>query len=143
MSTERIIVQRSVVDLFRAILIKTAQEMFGTASPIPTLISAASRQRVQSLVSDALHKGAGELFALSDTREQTSSQMQPVVLENVSRGADLYYMESFGPVVSLFVVDSEEEAIELANDTEYGLTAAVYTRNLTRGFKVASQIQSG
>ena len=143
MSTERIIVQRSVAVPFRAILIEKAQKMFGAASPVPTLISAASRVRVQSLVSDALRKGADKLFAPPDTREQSDSQMWPVILENVSLGADLYHMESFGPVTSFFMVDSEDEAIELANNTEYGLTAAIYTRNLTRGFKVASQIQSG
>jgi acyl-CoA reductase-like NAD-dependent aldehyde dehydrogenase len=56
---------------------------------------------------------------------------------------DLYYNESFGPTVSLFVVDNEEEAIRVANDTEYGLTSAVFTKNLFRGLRVADQIQSG
>ncbi|EED16214.1 vanillin dehydrogenase, putative [Talaromyces stipitatus ATCC 10500] len=143
MSTERIIVHRRVAESFRAILVEKAQEMFGASLPVPTLVSAASRKRIQILVSDALQKKAEKLFAPRDNKEQNDSQMQPIILENVSPDSDLYHTESFGPVASLFVVDSEGEAIELANDTEYGLTAAVYTNNLARGFMVAGQIQSG
>ena len=56
---------------------------------------------------------------------------------------DLYSAESFGPTVSLMVVDTEEDAVALANDTEYGLTSAVFTDNLFRGLRVAKQIESG
>lgn len=143
MSTERIIVHRRVAEDFRAILVGKAQEMFAPSSPVPTLVSTASRERVQNLISDALEKGAEKLFAPPDTQEQNSSQMQPTILEKVSPSCDIYHIESFGPVVSLLVVDSEEDAIELAKNTEYGLAAAVYTNNLARGFRVASQIQSG
>ena len=116
--------------------------MFG-ALPVPTLISAASRVRVEGLVSDALQKGADKLFTPSSSKETSDTQMLPVILENVSQGADLYYKESFGPVATFFTVDTDDEAIELANNTEYGLTSAVYTKSLTRGLKIAGQIQSG
>ena len=143
MSTERIIVHRRVAESFRNILVEKAREAFGASLPIPTLVSAASRDRIQALVFDALQKRANKLFAPRENEGQNDSQMQPIILENVSSDSDLYYTESFGPVVSLFVVDSEAEAIELANDTEYGLTAAVYTDSLAKGLKVAGQIQSG
>lgn len=54
-----------------------------------------------------------------------------------------YHTESFGPTVSLFVVESDDEAIKLANDMEYGLAAAVLTEDLRRGLRIAKRIQSG
>ena len=56
---------------------------------------------------------------------------------------DLYYTESFGPSVSLIEFETEEEAIQIANDTEYGLSGAVFTENLGRGLRIAKQIETG
>ena len=56
---------------------------------------------------------------------------------------DVFNTESFGPTVSLYTVASDEAAIELANDTDYGLSAAVYTEDLRRGLKLAKKIKSG
>ena len=117
--------------------------MFESASSIPIVISAASRDRLQNLVSDAVHKGAEELFTFPHATERGATQMLPVILENVFPDSDIYHTESFGPVATLFTIESDDEAIKLANDTEYGLTAAIYTRDLTRGFKLASRIHSG
>lgn len=61
----------------------------------------------------------------------------------VTKDMDIYHEESFGPTVSLITVESEEEAIALANDTEYGLAAAVFTKDLKAGFRVAKAIESG
>jgi len=56
---------------------------------------------------------------------------------------DLYRTESFGPTVSFIVVDTEEEALRIANDTEYGLSAAVFTEDLRTGLRFAKEIESG
>lgn len=69
--------------------------------------------------------------------------MRPIVVEGVTKDMDLYHQESFGPTVSLISVDSEEEAVALANDTEYGLSASVFTKDLAAGLRVAKQIESG
>jgi acyl-CoA reductase-like NAD-dependent aldehyde dehydrogenase len=69
--------------------------------------------------------------------------MRLVALDNVNPEMDIYSMESFGPMVSLFTVDSEDEAIKIANDTEYGLSAAVFTKDLAVGLRVAKQIETG
>ena len=72
-----------------------------------------------------------------------ATAMKPVVIEGVKEGMDLYYQESFGPTVSLFVVESDEAALKIANDTEYGLASAVFTENLQRGLRIARQIETG
>ena len=69
--------------------------------------------------------------------------MRPIVIEGITKDMDLYYTESFGPTVSLFSFEDEDEAIDMANDTEYGLSAAVFTESLTTGLRVAKRIESG
>ena len=69
--------------------------------------------------------------------------MQATVVDKVTPAMRLFDEESFGPVVSVIRVDGEEEAIRVANDTEYGLSAAVFTRDIARGLRVAQRIESG
>ncbi|KAF7719881.1 Aldehyde dehydrogenase family protein [Penicillium ucsense] len=143
MSTERIIVQRGVVDQFRQKIAEHAEKLFGKDVPALCLVNAAAVTKNKKLVSDAVSRGANVLFGDANGNESNDAHMRPLIIDGVTKEMDLYKTESFGPTVSLFVVDSEEKAIALANDTEYGLTAAVYTQNLFRGLRVAKQIESG
>lgn len=143
MSTERIIVQRSVLDKFRRVLVDTAQKVFERDAPPPILISATAVEKNKSLVADAVSKGANILFGDPTSRETSKASMRPLIVENVTRDMQIYFTESFGPTVSLVVVDSEEDAIAVANDTEYGLTAAIYTENLFRAIRVGRELQCG
>jgi len=69
--------------------------------------------------------------------------MRPTVLDGVRPDMKIYYQESFGPVVSIVRVSNDEEAIRIANDTEYGLTASVFSRNIPRALGIARQLQTG
>ncbi|KAF5966556.1 salicylate 1-monooxygenase [Fusarium bulbicola] len=69
--------------------------------------------------------------------------MRPVVLTNMSTSMDLYRQESFGPSVSWFTFETEDEAIKLANGTDYRLSASIYTEDLGTAFRVAEQLDSG
>lgn len=143
MSTERIVVQRSIAGQFRQLLVEAAEKMFGQNAPAPVVVASAAVDKNKSLVADAVSKGATVLFGDANAIESTSTSMRPVIVDGVTKDMDLYATESFGPTVSLIEVDSEEEAVALANDTEYGLTAAVCTSNLFRGLRVARQVESG
>ncbi|KAL4939843.1 hypothetical protein BDV06DRAFT_29208 [Aspergillus oleicola] len=143
MSTERIVVQRSVAEKFQTLLAETVEKIFGKNAPAPVLVASAAVQKNKGLVDDAIGKGANVVFGDAKASESSANSMRPVIVGNVTKEMDLYATESFGPTVSLMVVDSEEEAIELANNTEYGLTSAVFTSNLFRGLRVAKQIESG
>ena len=143
MSTERIVVQRAVVDRFRPILKATAEKVFGSAAPALVLVNANPVAKNKTLVSDAISKGANVLSGDPEAQESSNTRMRPIILDGVTKEMDIYMTESFGPTVSILVVDTEEEAIEIANDTEYGLTASVYTEDLRRGLRVAHQIESG
>ncbi|KAJ5236505.1 hypothetical protein N7489_006596 [Penicillium chrysogenum] len=143
MSTERIIVQRSIADEFRQKLAETAEKLFGKDAPALFLVNAAGVAKNKKLVTDAVSRGATLLFGDANASESVNTGMRPIVVEGVTKEMDMYATESFGPTVSLMVVDTEDDAIALANDTEYGLTAALYTNNLFRGLRVAKQIESG
>ncbi|MEY2704278.1 MAG: hypothetical protein RL407_340 [Bacteroidota bacterium] len=75
--------------------------------------------------------------------EPGSTRFEPTVLENIPKGSPAYSEELFGPVATLFNVASTEEAIALANATEFGLGASLWTSNLTRGAELAGQLESG
>jgi acyl-CoA reductase-like NAD-dependent aldehyde dehydrogenase len=143
MSTERIVVQRSIADDFRKALVEATEKAFGKDVPAPVLVSAAPVDKNRKLIADAISKGAKVLYGDLHAREASAASMRPLIVENVTKEMDLHYIESFGPTVSLVVVDTEEEAIAWANDTDYGLTSAVFTEDLRRGLRVAKQIEAG
>ncbi|KAF4990283.1 hypothetical protein FDECE_14426 [Fusarium decemcellulare] len=144
MSTERILVQDSVAPGFQKILSETIRKLFGSTKDTPVIVTAASAQRNRGLVQDAVSKGAKSLPLFEDThQDQVETRMRPVVLANVDQNMDLYAGESFGPSVSLFTFKSIEDAVALANDTEYGLSASVFTNDLGKGFRIADELESG
>ena len=69
--------------------------------------------------------------------------MHPTILNGVTPNMRIYYEESFGPSVSVIGVANDEEAIRTANDTEYGLTASVFSRNISRALGIARRLQTG
>ncbi|WP_123591205.1 aldehyde dehydrogenase [Salinisphaera orenii] len=144
MSTERLIVMDTVADAFVEKLARKAESLEAgdpekEQTPLGTLIGEPSRQHLNELIADARDKGA----TIACGGEAETVVMQPTVVDRVTADMRLYAEESFGPVVAMIRASSEEQAIELANDTEYGLSAAVFSGDGARGMRVAQQIQSG
>lgn len=142
MSTERIIVHANVAQAFKQALGPTLDQVFGETTSL-TLVSDAPVRKNKKLLQDALGKGASVIHGDASHDADLAAAMRPVVIENVTQDMDIYHNESFGPTVSLHTVNSDEEAIELANDTDYGLSAAIYTEDLRRGLRLAKKIKSG
>jgi acyl-CoA reductase-like NAD-dependent aldehyde dehydrogenase len=143
MSTERIIVDEKVADEFvRRLSDKAASLPVGNPRTeqvvLGSCISQEAVDKVQGLIADATGKGAVLAGGAAD-----KTFMAAAVLDRVTPDMKIYHDESFGPVVSVVRVKGDEEAIRVANDTEYGLSAAVITANVARGIKVARQIESG
>ena len=143
MSTERILVHSSIAEKFREALKIAMEKTYGNQSPAPILVNAPPVQKNKKLVEQALSKGAKILTGDINAKEHSDTRMRPIIVDSVTKDMDIYQIESFGPTVSLIVVESEEEAIEIANDTEYGLSSAVFTQDLAAGLRVAKQIETG
>ena len=144
MSTERIIVVDTVADAFAAkYRDKVATMAVGDPragnTPLGAVVAAKTVAHVVSLVDDALAAGAEQL-----TGGAADGVLMPAhVIDRVTPAMRLFRDESFGPVVGIIRARDEAHAIELANDTDYGLSAAVFTRDTARGLRVARQIRSG
>ena len=143
MSTERILVHSKVAAAFKEELNGTIDAVFSPKGDSPVLITPVGVKKNHKLVSQAVEKGAKITHGDINAKESSETRLRPIVVEGVKKDMDLYYTESFGPTVSLIEVGSEEEAIALANDTEYGLSAAVFTESLQTGLRVAKQLESG
>ena len=130
MSTERIIVVAEVADEFARRFGEKAASMPEAA--IGAQLDAAAQANVRALIDDAVAKGARDVAPGPAT-----------VLDGITPAMRLYSDESFGPVVGIIRVADEEEAISVANDSDYGLSAAVFTRDAARGLRVARRIRSG
>jgi len=109
-------------------------------APLGGLISQAAGSRVKDLVQNALDQGANILAGNFDVK---GAVVQPLVLDGVKDDMDIFHQESFGPTVALFEFDTVDEAIRLANDTDYGLVSSVYSENVAEALAVARQIKSG
>jgi succinate-semialdehyde dehydrogenase/glutarate-semialdehyde dehydrogenase len=106
------------------------------------LINAAAVTKVEAHVADALERGA-HLITGGKRHALGGNFYQPTILGNVPREADIFRDETFGPVAPLFRFHDEAEAIEMANDTEFGLAAYFYTRDVGRVFRVADALEYG
>ncbi|KAH7028895.1 aldehyde dehydrogenase [Microdochium trichocladiopsis] len=145
MSTERIIVHSSVADSFRQNLSDQVSRIFGTAETIPVIITAASARRNRELIKDAVSQGAEIIGHVSSPNKQhwPETKMRPTIVTGLDPRMKLYLTESFGPSVSLFAYETEEDAVALANNTDYGLSAAVFSENLGAAFRIADKLESG
>ena len=111
-------------------------------STIGPLINAVAADKVKAHVEDALAHGA-TLFAQAPEGATGERFARPVVLTGATRDMRLAEEETFGPVAPLFRFTHEEEGIELANATSYGLASYFYTENLHRAFRVAERLEAG
>ncbi|MFC3098332.1 aldehyde dehydrogenase [Alteraurantiacibacter palmitatis] len=145
MSTERIIVVDAVADAFAEkfaakVRSMSAGDPAAGNTPLGAVVDRKTVDHCLSLIEDAVAKGAQLLVS----GETTQNVVMPAhLLDKVTPDMKLFRDESFGPVVGIIRARDEAHAIELANDTEYGLSSAVFTRDTARGMKVARQIQAG
>ncbi|MWD29770.1 aldehyde dehydrogenase family protein, partial [Aquicoccus sp. SCR17] len=103
------------------------------------LISEAAAQRVRRLIDDAVTRGA-ELRAGGGV---TGAFVQPTLLDHVTPAMQVYGEESFGPVAAILRAQDEEEAVTISNDTEFGLVASVYSRDVSRALALADRLETG
>ncbi|MBS4047210.1 MAG: aldehyde dehydrogenase [Alphaproteobacteria bacterium] len=144
MSTERLVVDKKVADDFVGKFAAKANTLVAGDphkgnTPLGAVVSKEAVLKVQDLIKDATGKGA----KLVAGGRAEGAIMDAAVLDHVTPDMKIYYEESFGPVVCVVRAQDDEDAIRIANDTEYGLSAAVFSRNIARAMNVARRIDSG
>jgi acyl-CoA reductase-like NAD-dependent aldehyde dehydrogenase len=144
MATERIVAERSVAPAFaeqlgeRAAALKVGDPR-DPETEIGPLVNRSALERVGALVDDAMERGAEVVTGA----EADGPCYRPTVLTGVTPEMRIYHEESFGPVVGIMSVESPDEAVRVANDTEYGLAASVFGGHVPTALDVARQIESG
>lgn len=143
MSTERIIVHEAIADAFVRKLVAKARALPAGdprgAVVLGSLIGLESASRLQHLLTDAIGQGAD----LPLRGEVRGSVMGATVIDRVTPAMKIYTEESFGPVVCVIRVKDDAEALRVANDSDYGLSAAIHSRDLARALNLARKIEAG
>lgn len=144
MGVKRIIIDESIVDEFvQKLVVATEKLVMGnpqdSKTTLGTLISKKAAIQVEQAVNDAVEKGAKILTG--GNREDAF--YEATVIDNVSPDMDLVQNETFGPIAPIIRVKNLDEAIEIANDTEYGLQAGVFTNDYYAAMRCANEIEAG
>jgi acyl-CoA reductase-like NAD-dependent aldehyde dehydrogenase len=141
----RVLVVESIADKFvKAVLDEVKNWKFGDPRNADTLVGPLINERaakkVEELVNDAVSKGAkllcgGKRYALG--------YYEPTVLDNVNRNMRIAWEETFGPVVTIIRVNDYEDALSLANESEFALDACIFTKDIDKAFDAAQRIEAG
>jgi succinate-semialdehyde dehydrogenase/glutarate-semialdehyde dehydrogenase len=126
-------------DLYDDFVSRFTAEVLATADGLAPLSSVAAADRLSEQVQQAIAEGA----TLVSEGERQGAFFPPAVLTNVSRDSRTYREELFGPVATIYKVRSEDEAVELANDTPFGLGSYVFTTDPDQAYRVADSLEAG
>ncbi|KAI9844870.1 MAG: hypothetical protein M1838_001993 [Thelocarpon superellum] len=135
MATERVVVMSTVLSAFTERL-----RHFAATFDAGTAASHESAVRASALVSSALAAGARLVFGRNERR---GAKLDATILTDVKPGVDLYGEESFGPTLTIIPVASVDEAVEVANDTAYGLSASIFSRDVMKAVQLARRLDTG
>jgi acyl-CoA reductase-like NAD-dependent aldehyde dehydrogenase len=148
MSTERLYVERSIYEEFTQKLIKEVQSLtqgINENDDIGSMTFPGQLQIIKEQLEKALRQGAKLLIGKKPEEWNTANGLflEPTVVTGVSNQMDIVQEETFGPILPIIPFDSEEEAIQLANDSNYGLNASVWSSDLQKASRVASKLVTG
>lgn len=143
----RLFVHRSVKDKFVMIFKEKVEQLnvangMDETSDIGPLVDQSAIEKVREHVKDALDKGA-ELITGGENVGKDTLFYQPTILSNMTNEMLITHEETFGPVCPIYVFDEEDEVVQMANDTEYGLAAYYFTSDLGRAIRIGEKLDYG
>ena len=143
----RVYVQASIKDKFLEVFVKKVAELkvgngMEEGVTVGPLINKDALEKVQALLKDALDKGA-TLVTGGDKNDASELSFNPTVITDISTDMDIASEEIFGPIASIFIFETEEDAIREANDTIYGLAAYFYSSDFARAWRVTEGLEYG
>ncbi|KAL8411350.1 hypothetical protein RB596_000841 [Gaeumannomyces avenae] len=150
-SIERVYVAEEIHDRFVEAVQKVLEgyrlgDPLDKATHLGPVVSARSKEAIAAHVKDALDKGAKDATpanATFDTLPAKGNFVKPTLLVNVNHTMDVMKDETFGPVIPVMKVKSDEEAVGLMNDSEFGLTASIWTKDTDKAYELVDQVEAG
>jgi acyl-CoA reductase-like NAD-dependent aldehyde dehydrogenase len=147
-STERVYVTAPVYDEFLSRMQNYAQQLKlgaqeGFDIDVGSMTSERELKRVEAHVKDAVAKGAKLIYGGKRRPDLGPLFIEPPILTDVTHDMEVMREETFGPIVAIMKVKDADEAVRMANDNEYGLSGGIYTRDLARGERLATMLNSG
>lgn len=148
---ERVYVDEKVYDSFIEAVQKVLKD-YKVGDPlvketqIGPVISKRSKEAIESHIKDALDKGAKDLTPENETFSSLPTKgnfVKPTLLAGVNHGMTVMTEETFGPVIAVMKVKGDAEAVKLMNDSEFGLTASIWTKDTEKGYELADQVEAG
>ncbi|KAI1801144.1 aldehyde dehydrogenase [Daldinia bambusicola] len=148
---ERVYVDENIYDPFIESVQKVLKDYkvgdpLDKETQIGPVISKKSKETIEAHIKDALSKGAKDATPENPTFSSLPPKgnfVKPTLLVDVNHSMTVMTEETFGPVISVMKVKSDEEAVALMNDSEFGLTASIWTKDTTRGYELAEQVEAG
>ncbi|GJN78568.1 hypothetical protein PLIIFM63780_002062 [Purpureocillium lilacinum] len=142
MSTDRLLVHIDIEAQFLKALKEGLEALQAQSNSPPLVVSSHSASRLASVLADAQQKGA-EIFSGGPPPSGDAAHFIPTVIGKLSKDMEAYKEENFGPLMGWVTVKDEDEAVEIANNSGYGLSASIFTRDLRKGFALARKLETG
>lgn len=150
-SLERVYVADGIYDQFVAAVQEVLKgyklgDPFDKSTNIGPVVSKRSKETIEAHIKDALDKGARDATPENESFSNLPPKgnfVKPTLLVNVDHGMAVMRDETFGPVIPVMRVKSDEEAVKLMNDSEFGLTASIWTKDIDRGYELAEHVEAG
>ncbi|KAF1737296.1 Succinate-semialdehyde dehydrogenase (NADP(+)) [Beauveria bassiana] len=150
-SLERVYVDESIHDAFVEAVQKVLKgyklgDPFDKTTHVGPVISSRSKDAIEGHIKDAVSKGAKDATPANETFDSLPAKgnfVKPTLLTGVDHSMTVMTEETFGPVIPVMKVKSDAEAIKLMNDSEFGLTASIWTKDTDKGFELAEDVEAG
>ncbi len=146
-ASKRFILVKKIADSFIEHFVKKTEKLrigdpFSEQTDVGPLVNDSALKTIESQVSDAKSNGA-QILTGGNRLGNKGYFFNPTIIKNISKGMKIYNEETFGPVASIFIVDDDEEAIKLANNSEFGLGGSIWTSDYDNAEKMAKSLECG